>query len=176
MNPAASAEGEAGSSTLVKLKVPEFWCKVVLLAIFGAFYVAAAPYPAKARQFPQLLAAVSFVLTVVSLAVDLVRRDAVVVVIGDVDDTELRSVEGVEKSARRVRFCKAWVIILASAAAGLLGGFLFTSLLLFVGAAVLLGPREKLPRNLVVAAAVTAVIYFAFQRTMAVPMLDGLLW
>lgn len=178
MDQVATAQGNAAEEggLLEKLKLPEFWCKLALLVVFAAFYLGARDYPEKARQFPQLLALVSLVLTVVSLAMDFLRKEAVAAEIGDVDDAELKAVGAEEKRARRGRFWTAWGIILASTGAGLLGGFLFTSLFLFVGAALLLGPRRKLARNLLISVAVTGLIYFVFQRLMSVPMLDGLLW
>jgi hypothetical protein len=184
MDPLSSAQSEPAAGTalspagprLGKLSAPEAWCKIALLAVFGAFYLAAASYPEKARQFPQLIAALSLLLTVISLGTDLLRRGPAAEVIGGVDDTELGTVAREEKRARRARFYKAWAILLASTAAGFLGGFLLTALLLFVGFALFFGSKGKLGRNLSVSVAVTAVIYVIFTRLMAVPLLDGLLW
>lgn len=159
-----------------KLRSPEVWCKVGLVFIFGAFYVTAGPYPEKAREFPRLLASVSLMLAVVSLAVDLSRKETVRAVIGDVDDTELKTLDEGAKRERRGRFYRAWAIIAVSTAAGFLGGFLLTAFFLFAGFAVIFGPRRDLFRNAVVSVAATAVIYFLFERLMGVPLLEGILW
>lgn len=159
-----------------KLCLPEVWCKIALVFLFGAFYTAAIPYPEKAREFPQLLAGFSLVMTVISLIVDFARKGVVSVEIGDVDDTELKPLDEGARALKRVRFYKASAIVAISTAAGFLGGFLFTTFFLFVGFALFFGPREKLLRNAVVAVAVTALVYVSFDKLMAVPLLEGLLW
>ncbi len=169
------ATGGQGTGVLARLRLPEVWCKLALLAVFAAFYLGAADYPSKARQFPQLLAVISLALTIVSLVTDFTRKSAAAVVIGDVDDTELREFDAAEARLKRSRFYKAWAIIAVATAAGFLGGFLFCALLLFVGFALFFGPREKLPRNLAISVGVTAVIYLVFDKLMAVPLLDGIL-
>ena len=90
---------------------PEVWCKIGLVFVFGAFYVLAIPYPAKAREFPQLLAGFSLLMTVISLGFDFGRKGAQEVVIGDVDDTELKPLDLGERKVKRVRFYKASAII-----------------------------------------------------------------
>ena len=159
-----------------KFKLTEVWVKIALLIIFGGFYVLAIPYPEKSREFPQLLALVSLIFTVLSLISDFRRKDAVAVEIGDVDDTELKTFDDDTKRLRKKRLHKAWAIILVSTAAGFLGGFLVCTFFLFVGFAWLFGPREHLLRNLLVSVVLTAFVYVVFQKLMAVPLLDGLLW
>jgi hypothetical protein len=159
-----------------RFKQSEMWCKIGLLFIFGGFYVFAIPYPEKSRQFPQLLATVSLILTVISLISDFRRKEATSTEIGDVDDTELRTFDDDTKRLRKQRLYKAWAIILVSMAAGFLGGFLFCTFFLFVGFAWFFGPRERLVRNLVVGVVLTAFVYLVFQKLMAVPLLDGMLW
>ncbi|MGB5081925.1 MAG: hypothetical protein WBO23_14405, partial [Burkholderiales bacterium] len=73
-----------------KLKSIDVWFKVVLLFVFGGFFLLASPYPQDSRQFPQLLAAVSLILTLAALAVDLLRAQGAGGEIGGVDDTELK--------------------------------------------------------------------------------------
>ena len=50
-----------------KFKLTQVWCKIGLIFIFSAFYVVAIPFPEKSRQFPQLLAVISLVMTVIAL-------------------------------------------------------------------------------------------------------------
>src|SRR3972149_530118 len=56
-----------------KLKLNEVWFKIVLLFVFSGFYILAIPYPQESRQFPQLLAAISLILTLAALAADFLR-------------------------------------------------------------------------------------------------------
>ena len=56
-----------------KFRLTEVWCKIALLFLFSAFYVLALPFPEKSRQFPQLLALVSFALTAIALVLDFTR-------------------------------------------------------------------------------------------------------
>jgi hypothetical protein len=157
-----------------KFASTDFWCKVALLFVFGAFYVLARPFPEESRQFPQLLSAISLLLTLAALAADLVQRGGTRGEIGDVDDTELKPVDAQTKSGRSRRFWLAWTILLASAGAGLAGGFLYSAIGLFAGFALAFG-GEKRVRNLFVAAALTAAVYFVFGKLMGVPLTDGLL-
>jgi len=159
-----------------KLKSTEVWFKIVLLFVFSGFFIAALPYPQDSRQFPQLLAAISLILTIVALAMDFLRPQAIAGEIGDVDDTELRVLDTATRVVRRKRYYQAWVIILVSAGIGFLGGFLFSTILLFAGFGLVFGSREDRIRNLVIAVAMTVLVYFVFGRIMAVPLLDGLLW
>lgn len=159
-----------------KLKSTEVWFKIVLLFVFSGFFIAALPYPQDSRQFPQLLAAISLILTIVALAMDFLRPQAIAGEIGDVDDTELRVLDTATRVVRRKRYYQAWVIILVSAGIGFLGGFLFSTILLFAGFGLVFGRREDRIRNLVIAVAMTVLVYFVFGRIMAVPLLDGLLW
>lgn len=153
----------------------DFWCKVALLFVFGAFYVLARPFPEESRQFPQLLAAISLLLTLAALAADFVRRGGTRGEIGDVDDTELKPADPETRSARRRRFWQAWAILLASAGAGLVGGFVYSVIGLFAGFALAFGSGEKRAGNLFVAAALTVAVYFVFGKLMGVPLMQGLL-
>ena len=158
-----------------KFASTDFWCKLALLFVFGAFYVLARPFPEESRQFPQLLAAISLLLTLAALAADLVQQGGTRGEIGDVDDTELKPVDAQTKSARSRRFWLAWTILLASAGAGLAGGFLYSVIGLFAGFALAFGSGEKRAGNLLVAAALTAAVYVVFGKLMGVPLLDGML-
>lgn len=157
-----------------KFRLTEVWCKIALLVLFSAFYVAAIPFPEKSRQFPQLIAAVGLILTVMALLLDFTRTKAVQGEISDVDDTELKVLDAETKRSRRKRYYQAWAIVLVSTGVGFLGGFLFSALCLMGGFAVL--SREKLLRSTIVAVATTIVVYFVFGTIMGVPMLSGILW
>ena len=159
-----------------KFRLVEVWCKIALLFFFSAFYLLAIPFPEKSRQFPQLLAVISLAMTVLALALDFMRRDAVQAEISDVDNTQLEVLDAATKRARRKRYYKAWAIIIVSTGVGFLGGFLFSALCLFAGFAVLSGGREKLIRNAIVGVAMTIVVYVVFGMIMRVPLLSGLLW
>ena len=158
-----------------KLKSTEVWFKIVLLFVFSGFFILAFPYPQESGQFPQLLAVISLVLTAVALAIDFLRPQVVGGEIGDVDDTELKVLDATTRAARRKRFYQAWAIILVSAGIGVLGGFLFSTILLFAGFGLAFGSREHRLKNMAVAVAMTLLVYFVFGRIMAVPLLDGVL-
>jgi Tripartite tricarboxylate transporter TctB family len=153
----------------------ELGCKIALLFIFGASYLLAIPFPDEARQFPQLLAAVGLMLTAAGLAADFGRGGGGPAEIGDVDDTELKPVDAATRIARRKRFWQAWAIILVSTGVGIAGGFLYSAACLFAGFAFAFGSRQKRAAGLVVAVAMTAVVYFVFGRVMGVPLLEGVL-
>jgi len=159
-----------------KLKLTEVWFKIVLLFVFSGFYILAIPYPQESRQFPQLLAAISLILTLAALAADFLRAQVTAGEIGDVDDTELKVVDTATRNVRRRRFYQAWAILLVSTGVGYLGGFLFSTVLLFGGFGLAFGRRENLVKNMIVAVAMTVVVYFIFGRIMAVPLLNGVLW
>ena len=158
-----------------KLASTDFWSKLVLLFVFGAFYFLARPFPEESRQFPQLLAAISLLITLVALAADFVRRGAVGGEVGGVDDTELKPADPETRSARSRRFWQAWAILLASAGAGFAGGFIYSVIGLFAGFALAFGSAEKRASNLLVAAALAAAVYFVFGKLMGVPLMQGML-
>ena len=158
-----------------KFASTDFWCKLALLFVFGAFYLLARSFPQESRQFPQLLAAISLLLTVIALAADFVRQGAPGGEVGGVDDTELKTVDPETRSARSRRFWLAWAILLASTGAGLAGGFIYSVIGLFAGFALVFGSGEKRAGNLVIAAALTAAVYFVFGKLMGVPLMEGLL-
>lgn len=158
-----------------KFASTDFWCKLALLIVFGAFYLLARSFPQESRQFPQLLAAISLLLTVVALAADFVRQGGMHGEVVSVDDTELKPVDPETRRARSRRFWQAWAILLASAGAGLAGGFLYSVIGLFAGFALAFGSGEKRAGNLVIAAALTAAVYFVFGKLMGVPLMEGLL-
>ena len=112
----------------------------------------------------------------ISLIVDLTKKKTVGGGLTGIDDTELTVLDESAKRERIKRFYKAWGIILVSTAIGFLGGFLFCVLFLFIGFAVLFGPKKKLLRNIVTAVAMTITFYFTFQWIMMVPLLEGVLW
>ena len=155
-----------------KIFLVESCFKVVLLVFFGALYFLANSYPEKSRQFPQLIALFALAALGVSLTFDLIRERAASTEIGDVGDTDLKVVDEKRKKERRRRFYLAWAIILVSTGMGFLTGFLFTTFLLFVGFALFFGRREILIKNIFIAVAITAAVYFIFQRVFGVPLLS----
>ncbi len=157
-----------------KFKLTEVWVKIALLFVFSGFYLAASPYPAKSREFPQLLAILSLIMTLISLGMDFSRKETAAGEITDVDDTELKILDAETKRARKKRLYQAWAIIIVSTAAGFLGGFLFSTLLYFLFFAVFFGKKEKLLKNIAIAVAMTILIYVTFQRIMGVPLLEGI--
>ena len=159
-----------------KLKSTEVWFKIILLFVFSGFFILAIPYPQESRQFPQLLAAISVVLTVIALVMNFLRAQVIAGEIDGVDDTELKVVDTATRNVRRRRFYQAWAILLVSTGVGYLGGFLFSTVLLFGGFGLAFGRRENLVKNMIVAVAMTVVVYFIFGRIMAVPLLNGVLW
>ena len=158
----------------MKERIPlvESCFKIVLLFFFGTLYFLANSYPEKSRQFPQLVALFGLVSILVSFTFDLIRERAASVEIADVGDTELKVVDEGQKKQRRRRFYLAWAIILVSTGMGFLIGFLFTTFLLFVGFALFFGRREILIKNIFIAVAITAAVYFIFQRVFGVPLLS----
>ncbi len=158
------------------LKRTDVRIKLVLLVFFGLFYVLAIPYPEKSRQFPQLIAVFSLAAIVASLIADFMGQTAGAVQIAQVDDTELTGIVEESTNEKKKRFYRAWGIILVSAAAGLLGGFIFTALFLFTGFALIFGEKKDLFKNMVLTGAMTICIYFVFERLMGVPLLSGLFW
>lgn len=150
----------------------EIGLKVVLLFLFGTGYMVAMQYSQKARQFPRLIALLTLILIALSLAGDLYRR--------------LRErrppPSGAGQAAawgriRGSRLMKAWLIILVSTGAGMLGGFLFSAFFLLAGFPLILGEESgrRLAWDLSLAVLLTACIYFIFQYLMGVPLLTGLL-
>ncbi|MDP2645801.1 MAG: tripartite tricarboxylate transporter TctB family protein [Desulfobacterales bacterium] len=161
-----------------RLKLTEVWFKLGLFILFGLLYFVSMPYPAKSKQFPQLIAMISTALIVISLVMDFTRKQILTGEITDVGETELKIVDGATRKVRRGRFYKAWGIILISMTAGFLGGFLFTTCSLFMGFALVFGEktRKVLYKNTLVAIGMTVLIYLIFQRIMGVPLLTGAFW
>jgi len=159
-----------------KLNLSEIAFKLVLLLFFASFYLLAISFPEKSKSFPQLIALFSLVMIVISLMMDFTRKGTETAEITDVDDTELKVLDEKARKAKKKRFYKAWGIILVAAAAGFLGGFLFTAFFFFLGFALIFGKRENLPKNIFVAVGMTVIIYFSFQWIMDVPLLHGILW
>ncbi len=159
-----------------KLKRLEVWFKLLLVAFFCALYILAIPYPAKSKQFPQLIAVFSLLMLFFSLVSDFTKKDAKATQIGDVDGTELEDIDEAARNTRRKRFAKAWAILLFSAAAGFLGGFLFATFFLLLGFALFFGGIKDRFKNSAIAVILTIAIYFIFQYMMAVPLLNGVLW
>ncbi|MCC6473453.1 MAG: tripartite tricarboxylate transporter TctB family protein [Burkholderiales bacterium] len=159
-----------------KLRLTEVWCKIALLFVFSAFYLLANPLPEESREFPQLLAVMSFALAAIALVLDFTRGEAPQGEILDVDDTELKVQDAGRRRLRRKRYCQSWVIVLVSTGVGYLVGFLFTSLCLLLGFALVLGRKEKRVFNAIVAVATTGVVYLAFVVVMKVPLVGGLAW
>ena len=159
-----------------KFKSIEVRFKIVLLFVFSGFFILAIPYPQESRQFPQILAAISFVLTLSALGMDFLRTQVLAGEIGGVDDSELIVLDAPTRRARRRRYYQAWAIILVATGAGFLGGFLFSTIFLFIGFGLAFGGSENLVRSLVIAVAMTLLVYVVFGRIMAVPLLNGVLW
>lgn len=159
-----------------KLKLTDVQIKLALILIYGFFYIYAMPYPGKSKEFPQLLAVISLILVIISLIFDFMKKEIVAGEITDIDDTEVKILDEATKRARKQRFYKAWGIILVSSAVGFLGGFLFSTLLFFLGFAVFFGQRENLIKNVAIAVGMTILIYVSFEKVMMVPLLDGILW
>lgn len=160
---------------LEKFKLTEVWLKIALLFVFSAFYVAALSFPDQSRQFPQLLAVASLVMTAIALVTDFTRRHAVRTEISGVDDTELRVLDADARRARKKRYYKAWAIILFSTIIGYLFGFLFSAVCLFAGFALYFGSRATVLRNLVAGTAMAIMVYLVFGVMMSVPLLNGAL-
>ncbi len=159
-----------------QLKATDVQIKLALIFVFGFFYLYAMPYAEKSRQFPQLIALVSLILVIISLILDFTKKEFVAGEIGDIDDTEVKVLADERKTAKKQRFYKAWGIIIFSTAVGFLGGFLFSSILLFLGFSIFFGKRENLVRNIITGMGITAVVYFIFGKVMMVPLLAGILW
>jgi hypothetical protein len=158
------------------LKRTDVRFKLVLMVFFGLFYALAIPYPQKSRQFPQLIALFSLVTVVISLISDFARKAAATGEIAQVDDTELTRIDEQSRKEKKGRFYRAWVIILASTVAGLLGGFAFTTFFLFAGFALVFGDSKDLFKNAVMTVAITVCIYLAFHWLMGVPLFSGIFW
>ena len=159
-----------------KLKLTDVQIKLALVLIFGFFYLYANSFPEKSREFPQLIAAVSLIMAIISLVLDFAKKEKVVAEITDIDDSEAKVLSPEKKMARKQRFYKAWAIILVSIAAGFLGGFLFSTFFFFLGFSLFFGQREKLRKNIFVSVGMTVLVYIAFEMIMHVPLLRGLLW
>ncbi len=158
-----------------KFRLTEVWCKIALLFVFSGFYLGARSFPADARQFPQLMAVISLLFTIIALAIDFGDKNEVHGEISDVDDTELKVLDEDTKRFRRKRYYLAWAIILISTGVGFAFGFLFCALCLLLGFALVFGSREKRVFNLVVAVVTTVVVYLVFGMLMKVPLVGGLL-
>ena len=147
--------------------------KIVLFFFFGTGYLGAMHYSQKARQFPQLIALITLILLALSFLGDLYRwlreRESLLTG-GRIPATE-------ENGIRRLRFYKAWLIIIVAMGVGMLGGFFFSTLFLLAGFPLLLGDGKgrRLVWDLSLAVIVTACIYLIFQYVMGVPLLTGLL-
>lgn len=159
-----------------KLKLLDVQLKLALLIIFGVFFFYAIPFPEKSKAFPQLIAVVSIIMVLISLFFDFTRKEIVHGEIIDVDDAEVKVLDEETKRARKLRFYKAWAIILVSSAVGFLGGFLFSSLFFFLGFTIFFGEKKNMVKNICIAVAMTALIYVSFEIVMGVPLLEGLLW
>jgi hypothetical protein len=159
-----------------KLKLLDVQLKLALLIIFGFFYFSAIPFPEKSKAFPQLIAVVSMIMVLISLFFDFTKQEIVHGEIIDVDDAEVKVLDEETKRARKLRFYKAWAIILVSSAVGFLGGFLFSTLFFFLGFTIYFGEKKNLVKNICIAVAMTAIIYVSFEIIMGVPLLEGILW
>jgi len=159
-----------------KFKLTDVQIKLALIVIFGFFFFYANSFPEKSRQFPQLVAAVSLILVIISLVLEFVKKETVASEITDIDDSEATVLSAEKKMEKRLRFYKAWAIILVSAAAGFLGGFLFSTFFFFLGFSLFFGRREKLGKNIVVSVGMTILVYISFEKIMNVPLLKGMLW
>ena len=162
--------------SLRTLKRTDVRFKLALLIFFGLLYLLAIPYPEKSRQFPQLIALFSLAFVLISLIGDAMRKGAVTAEIAQVDDTDLTRIDEQARKQKKKRFLRAWGIILASLAAGLAGGFLFTTFFMFAGFAVVFGGKRNLRKNIIIAVVMTIGIYCGFEWLMGVPLLSGIFW
>lgn len=149
----------------------EICFKVVLFFIFGTGYMLATQYSQKARQVPRLIALITLILIALALLGDLVRW------LRERESSSPRSSLPAAEGKRRIRFFKAWLIIIVSTGVGVLGGFLFSAFFLLAGFPLLLSDEKghSLVWQLSLAAIMTACIYVVFQHLMGVPLLSGLL-
>jgi hypothetical protein len=159
-----------------RLKLIDFWLKLILLVFFGLLFLFSSPYPLKAKQFPQLIAVFGLIIVVVSLVTDFVRKVPLAQEITDVGDTELKTLDKEEKKMRRKRFFQAWAIILISTGVGFAGGFLFTTFFLFFSFSLFFGEKKNLVKNVLVTVSLTIFVYFTFQWIFKIPLLQGILW
>lgn len=159
-----------------KLKLRKIGFRVVLFVLFGFVFIQANSYPKESKQLPQLIAISTLIMILISLIVDFTKKKKTEGEMTGVDDTELTVLDESAKKERGKRFYNAWGIILISTAIGYLGGFLFSTLFLFIGFALLFGPKKNLFRNIVITVTMTIAIYLTFQWIMKVPLLEGILW
>lgn len=150
----------------------EVWFKLLLAVLFAGFYVVGLGYPARSRQFPQLVALISLALVALSLLRD-VTRGALGHEIAETGDTELKVVDPTVKRQRRGRVLRAGAIVLGSTLLGVGGGFIVTVFVCYLGFAWFFGRRQALLVNVALAAGITLAIYLLFDRVMGVPMLVG---
>ncbi len=149
-------------------------CKIVLAVIFILLYFIARSYPSESRQFPQLIAAFTLVILVISLIRDFTGKSGVSTGAAETSDAGFQTSEqGKEPKEKKRRLYITWIMILVSTALGFWGGFLITTFLLFMGFALFLGEKKHLLRNSLSAIAVTALIYFVFEWIMRVPLLGN---
>ena len=156
------------------------WFELALIIAFGAAYVVVGTYPDRARQFPQLIALVSLLLTALALVQDYLaggtRPASPQTPLTAGRATEPASPQTTEPAIATSRVAKAAAIIVVATLAGAAGGFLLSVLLLFLGFAFFFGAREAFWRHAAWSVGVSVVIYLLFDRVMGVPLLAGLLW
>lgn len=160
----------------IKLKQLDVKVKLVSIIIFGFAFAYAETFPKGSRVFPQLISISCLILAVLSLVLDFTSKAVKTGEITGIDDTELKVLDFQQKRAQKLRFYKAWMIILFAVTAGYLGGFLFTAYLSFFGFSLFWGERKNLTKNLLITTVLTAVIYVIFNLIMKVPLLSGMLW
>ena len=162
----------SGKAMKEKFKNLEICFKLFLLFFFAILYLMAIPYPKESKQLPHLIAQFTLVILAISLLFDFFRKKKAPEERLEVGDADLDASPGKEALAKKKRFYQTWAIILVATAVGYWIGFLFSSFILFMGFAYILGPKRNLFRNTFIAILVTVVIYVLFGQIMGVPLVE----
>jgi hypothetical protein len=155
-----------------KFKNLEIWFKIFLLFFFSILYFMAIPYPKASKQLPQLVAQFTLIILSISLLSDFLRKKKGPDERPEMGDAGLDVSIKEEATGNKKRFYQTWAIMLVATAVGYWIGFLFSSFLLFIGFAYILGPKKSLFKNTLIAILVTVVIYVLFGQIMGVPLVE----
>ncbi len=155
-----------------KFKNLEIWFKLFLLFFFAALYFMAIPYPKESKQLPHLIAQFTLMILAISLLFDFLQKKKTSNKRPEVGDAGLDVSIKEGAIGDKKRFYQTWAIILVATAVGYWIGFLFSSFLLFMGFAYILGPKKSLFKNTLIAILVTVVIYVLFGQIMGVPLVE----
>ena len=171
-SPIPSIAQAAGKTMKEKFKNLEICFKLFLLFFFAVLYLMAIPYPKESKQLPHLIAQFTLMILAISLFFDFIRKKKAPDGRPEVGDAGLDASPGKEAGGNKKRFYQTWAIILVATAVGYWIGFLFSSFILFMGFAYILGPKRNLFRNTFIAILVTAAIYVLFGQIMGVPLVE----